>query len=179
MSFTSCPLLCLTGIQVKLSSTRTSRRWKLFTQTDARRLLERHRMARRRWRWDTREWSRGYSAYPVPGSCEPSAVPTSSICACSRSIQLFSTSLTRNLNRQCRLFAESKTSSLSNGGSALPFATRAGLAWLRWTPGLKIIGRLSPGTLRKKGQLSLHAVLVLVDCTVRCPWRRWHGWYFA
>jgi hypothetical protein len=44
----------MSDTQAKLSSTRSPRRWTLFSRTNARQLLEHLRMARRRWQGDIR-----------------------------------------------------------------------------------------------------------------------------
>ncbi len=54
MTSTFCPSLCMSDTQAKLSSTRSPRRWTLFSRTNARQLLEHLRMARRRWQGDIR-----------------------------------------------------------------------------------------------------------------------------
>ena len=85
MTSTSCPSPSMTGIQVRLYSTRLPRRWRISTQAGAGGLFDLLRMAIRRWQGVTRAWSCGYSAYWNLSSCECGTSPTSCTCVFSRS----------------------------------------------------------------------------------------------
>ena len=129
MNSTSCTYPSITFIQAILSSTYPPRWWKLYTWTGVRRLLEGIRMARIRWQGDIKAWSRGYSVWPNPGSCKSGAAPTSStwvyICSTWPSLTHF----TRRLHWLYHISVGRKTSSRTNGYSALSFVTRAGSIW--------------------------------------------------
>jgi hypothetical protein len=66
-----------------------------------------------------------------PGFMRVCAGPTNSTCVCSCFTWPFPTRSTRHLHCSGRIFVGSRTSSRTNGASALSFATRAGSTWTK------------------------------------------------